>query len=367
MWATEGGESVEFNLGKTVALIRGGLFDHERTWQSYLADDPSWQTTAVVLTGPLIIGSTLLTMLFSRLIGGWSIYSVPGANIFTAMVMALVMGALSLVVLTLTLGVLAGAFGGKRNFDRAFAAVSLALIPGHVLAVVGALLPWIGVLFGLAGFVISLVFLYRILPLALEVPGAKRMPHFVTSLVATFAVNLIAGGLLGTAFHGDQARHVGFGSRAEVRRDAPAIGGWVGEMERQSQMVAAAQADRFEPPPGGVVTDAQLMRLLDVVRKTRGARADYTKRMEAMAQSMQDKRSASLSDLGKIYSGVSEAVGAHNVEMELVKTSGANWAEHQWVKEQLRAAMLHQGSGSNAIEQNFRLYQVHQEELKEAL
>lgn len=358
---------MEINLGKTIGLIRGGLFDHERTWQSYLADDPRWQTTAVVLTGPLIIGSTLLTMLFSRWIGGWSIYSMPGANIFTAMVMALAMGVLSLVVLTLTLGVLAGAFGGNRNFDRAFAAVSLALIPGHVLGVVGALLPWVGVLVGLAGFVISLVFLYRILSLALEVPDTKRMAHFLTSLVATFAVNLVAGGLLGTAFYGDQARHAGFASRLEARRDAPGIGGWVGEMERQSQLVAAAQADRFEPPPDAVVTDAQLMRLLDVVRKTRRARTDYTRRMDAMAQSMQDKRSASLGDLGKIYSGVSDAVGAHNVEMELVKTSGANWAEHQWVKEQLRTAMLHQGSGSHAIEQNFRLYQMHEDELRQAL
>lgn len=358
---------MEFNLGKTIGLIRGGLFDHERTWQSYLADDPRWQTTAVVLTGPLVLGSALLTMLFSRLIGGWSIYSMPGANIFMAMVMALAMGVLSLVVLTLTLGVLAGTFGGKRNFDRAFAAVSLALIPGHVLAVVGALLPWIGALVGLAGFVISLVFLYRILPLALEVPGGKRMPHFLTSLVATFAVNLIAGGLLGTVYYGDQARHAGFGSRDEAKRNAPGIGGWVGELERQSQLVAAAQADRFEPPPDGVVTDAQLMRLLDVVGKTRRARTDYAKRMESMAQSMQDKGSASLGDLSKVYSGVSGAVGAHNVEMELVKSSGANWAEHQWVKEQLRTAMLHQGSGSNAIEQNFRLYQAHQEELKEAL
>jgi hypothetical protein len=229
---------VEFNLGKTIGLIHGGLFDHERTWQCYLADDPRWQTTAVLLTGPLIIASTLLTMLFSRLTGGWSIYSMPGANIFVAIVMALALAILSLVVLTLSLSVLAGAFGGKRNFDRAFAAVSLALIPGHVLAVVGALVPWIGALVGLAGFVISLVFLYRILPLALEVPGAKRMPHFVTSVVATFAVNLIVGGLLGTAFYGDQARHAEFGSRAEARRDAPGIGGWVGELERQSNAFA---------------------------------------------------------------------------------------------------------------------------------
>jgi hypothetical protein len=292
---------------------------------------------------------------------------MPGANVFLATIMALAMGVLSLVVLTVALSVLAGSFGGKKDFDRAFAAVSLALIPGHVAAVVAALVPWVGFLIGLAGFIISLVFLYRILPLALGVPQAKRMTHFLLSVVAAFVVNLIVGGLFGPAIYGHQPDSAGFASRHEARRDAPGVTGWVGEMERQSQLVAAAQADRFQPPPGGEVTDAQLALLLEVTRKTRIAQADYSKRMEVMTAEMQDKKSASLADLGKVYKGVSGAVGAHNVEMEIVKSSGANWAEHQWVKDQLRTAMLQQGRGSTAFEHNFRLYQEHQDELKEAL
>jgi len=49
--------------------------------------------------------------------------------------------------------------------------------------------------------------------------------------------------------------------------------------------------------------------------------------------------------------------------MEVVKSSGGNWAEHEWVKQQLRVARIQQGEGSDAIAHNYSLYKKYQEEL----
>jgi hypothetical protein len=56
---------------------------------------------------------------------------------------------------------------------------------------------------------------------------------------------------------------------------------------------------------------------------------------------------------------------ANNAEMEVVKTGGGNWAEHQWVKEQLRAAAIQQGEGSDALEHNYELYKEYEDELRD--
>ena len=58
------------------------------------------------------------------------------------------------------------------------------------------------------------------------------------------------------------------------------------------------------------------------------------------------------------------ALGATNAEMEIVKTAGGNWAEHMWVKEQLRVARVQRGEGSEALQHNYKLYQKYRDELQ---
>jgi hypothetical protein len=58
-------------------------------------------------------------------------------------------------------------------------------------------------------------------------------------------------------------------------------------------------------------------------------------------------------------------MSANNAEMEVVKTGGGNWAEHEWVKSQLRAARIQQGEGSAALEHNFKLYKAFEDELQD--
>ena len=75
---------MKFDFAKTLSLVKGGLIDHQATWKSYLDENPDWKYTAMVLTGPLIIANVLLSVIFSRMIGGFA-YLGYHSNIFMAL------------------------------------------------------------------------------------------------------------------------------------------------------------------------------------------------------------------------------------------------------------------------------------------
>ncbi len=360
---------MSFDINKTIALIKGGLLDHEATWRSYLGENPGWKKTAFLLVGPLIIGSVVLQVIFSRLIGGVSMYAYPGANFLVALIVGLLMAAVGFAVLAGAFSFLAGQLGGKKNFDRAFAAVALALIPGYVAGIIGALIPGIGGLISLAGFVISLFFLWKIMPMTLEVPQEKRLPHFAGSLIVAIIINVIISAVvvstvIGNPMRGNFGGAFGDAGYNSDRGDNDSgSSGMFSEMERQGRLIEAAQSDRFDPPADGRLDNDQVKQLVAVMEKTEAARERYSERMRKMAEEMENKESPSFSDLTSIYSGATGAFSASNAEMEVVKTGGGNWAEHQWVKSQLRTAVIQQGEGSNAIEHNFGLYQKYEDEL----
>jgi len=187
---------MEFDFKKTLDLVKNGLFDRENTWQTYLAGNPPWLQTATVLTGPLLLSNLVLTLIFSRMTGGYYSYGY-GANFFVALIMGIVMSVIAFALAAFVFSFLAGTFGGKPSFDRSFAAISLASIPALLAGILGALIPGVGFFISLAGGILSLVFLYQILPLALEVPGEKRVLHFVAGLIAMFVINVILATVLG--------------------------------------------------------------------------------------------------------------------------------------------------------------------------
>jgi len=355
---------MEFDLKKTLELIKGGLLDRENTWKSYLAGNPPWLQTAMMLTGPLVLANIVLTLIFSRLTGGYYSFAY-GGNFFMALVGGIVMSVVGFAVGAFVFSFLAGNFGGKSNFDRSFAAFSLAAIPALLAGIVGALIPGVGFLVSLAGGIASLVFLYQVMPLALEVPSEKRTVHFVVGLITLFVINFILAAVLGLGTMAGGHGAYGFGGGAAGNR--PAASGMFGEMERQANLMDAAEADTYDPPANGMIKDSQVKQLISVLKKTRAAHEQYIQKMDQLSKEMKDKEQASPSDLAHIYSGIGGALGANNAEMEVVKTGGGNWAEHSWVKEQLRVAMIQQGQGSEAIEHNYGLYEAHQSELDDLL
>lgn len=64
-----------------------------------------------------------------------------------------------------------------------------------------------------------------------------------------------------------------------------------------------------------------------------------------------------------MYGGIGKTMSANNAEMEVVKTAGGNWAEHIWVKDQLRVASIQQGEGSEANAHNYELYLKFEDQL----
>jgi len=346
-----------FDFAKTVQLIKGGLLEPQATWDSFLGENPDLKTTLIQLTGPLLVANVLLSVIFSRLVGGFYAYGM-GGNLFVGLIMGLVMAVIGLAIATAVINALGGAFGGKSDINRAFAAVSLAVIPGYVAGIVGALIPYLGFLVMLAGGILSLVYLWRILPQALSIPEEKRALHYIVSLVLIFVVNAIVGAIIGI---GSVTNQMGSGSFSDSGDSGPASGIFSGIM-RQAELQESADRDRYDPPSNGKVSEAQVKQLVRVAEKVEALQQRESDKLKKMAEDMENKEKPSFGDISKIYQSTGSVMGLANAEMEVVKTGDGNWAEHQWVKEQLRIAIVQQ-DGSDAIEHNLRLYQKYQEQL----
>jgi hypothetical protein len=258
---------------------------------------------------------------------------------------------------------LAGVFGGKPEFSRAFAAMSLAAIPAWIAGIVGAAVPWVGGLISLAGAIVSLVFLYKIMPLALGVPDSKRVLHFVVSLVAILVINIVIGTVLGIGRMGTSGSSYDLGDRG-TGRDAGSMPGVFGEVGRQAELMAEAGEDRYEPPGDGMVSREQARWVAGIVDKSRLAYEEEMARLQKLAQEVDDKENPSPGDMVKMYQGMGSVLSLNTVEMEVVKSGGGNWAEYLWVKEQLRNAQLQRGEGSDTLAHNYELYQELEDSLQ---
>ncbi len=354
-----------FDFTKTLSLIKGGLLDHETTWKSYLEENPGWQQTAMVLAGPLILANIVLSVILSRMAGGFSYYSYYG-NIFTALFWGLFMGILGFVITVFAFNFLAGQFKGNSNFPRAFAAVSLAAIPSWTAGILAALIPYIGLLIALAGGIISLFFMYKIMPMALNVPDEKRLVHFISSLVSIVILNFVIGSIIGVGAMGS-GMHSGALSKSNIYSRSTVGSGMLGEFERQGRLVEEAEADFFDPPADGKLSKAQLEKYVKVLQKTRALHEEHAEKIQKLSEEMEAKKKAgekpSPADLSQMYAGIGTAISANNAEMEVVKTGQGNWAEHLWIKEQLRTARIQQGEGSDTLAHNYKLYQKYEDEL----
>lgn len=356
---------MNFDFAKTLALVKGGLLDKETTWKAYFEECPGWKETAIALTGPLLIASSVLSIIFSELFGTFSQYAYID-NFLGSLVLSLVLGVLAFIVATLVFGAMAKVFKGKNDFSRAFAAVSFAAIPAWVASVLGSLIPWLGPFVMLAGGIMTLVFMYKIMPLALEVPDDKRVAHFISSIVTIIIINMILSVFLVPKPSIEDIQRQAYEDAGLTSRSSttPSI---VSEFERQGKIMESAGADEYDPPSDGELNESQVKAYVKVLEKTRTLQEQATTKMKKMADDMEAKKKAgespSISDLTSMYKGIGGAVSAANLEMEVVKTGGGNWAEHQWVKEQLRVAYIQQGEGSDAIEHNYKLYKKYEDDL----
>ncbi|NNF15660.1 MAG: YIP1 family protein [Gammaproteobacteria bacterium] len=346
-----------FDFNRTVKLIKGAVFDPDTTWKEYLPEAGDWKKTATLLTGPLVVGSVVLAFIVDRIIPNrLSFIPEPGfGSLFTGLLaMAIIAGLVAFIV-----SFLAGMFKGKNSFAHGLAATTLAFVPGYAGQVL-AKLPWIGWLLGLALFVYSLVLLYRIIPTYLEVPDTSRLGHYILSVVGVIVASLLLGMLIGGASLSRDANDFqrSLGDAGEQRGSST---GMFGAMERAGRVVEEAENDQYDPPSDGKVSDRQVGTLLSVIQKTRDLRERQARELKELSDKAKKNDIAAMQD---VFSGLGGVMGLSTAEMEVVKTAGGNWAEHQWVKEQLRIAMIQQDI-NEAVKHNFELYKKYESELEQ--
>lgn len=338
---------------KTIELIKNGLLEPRATWQSYAAENRGWQETALLLTLPLIIASFVLAAVLSLIFGG---YGRVGMGMGVGgWLLSLVMALVAIAIASYIFSFLAGVFKGRHDFDKGLAALSLAAIPAYLGNIV-AVVPFIGWIVSLALAIVSLVFLYKNIPLFLEVPDDKRVFHYISSLVASFIVMLILGAILGAG------GMISTENPATMPGQSPGQTGMLGGVERYAQVMEEANQHQYEPPADGKITDAQMNRYLEMKRRTAEFRDEQAAHLAKLEEKYQDKEPG-IADIGELSGGLGSVLGTISAEMEVVVTGDGNWAEHQWITEQLRIARV-QKDLNESVKHNYALYQAHEDELK---
>ena len=182
------------DLKKTLAIVRGGLLEPVATWQAYREENHDWKATVTLVAGPLIVGSSIVSAVLSLIFRG---HTVLGQRIgILGLILGILGAAISFLVAAYVFSYFAGIFKGRHEFDRGAGALALAAIPAWVGGALGPL-PLIGWLVALAAAILSLVFLYRIIPGFLEVPEDQRPPHYAASLVVTIIVVVLVNVVFG--------------------------------------------------------------------------------------------------------------------------------------------------------------------------
>ncbi|AQA19898.1 hypothetical protein BST95_18220 [Halioglobus japonicus] len=302
---------MDFDTNKIIDLTRHGLANPIVGWHKYFKGGSSWLVTAQEFTAPVIIVYALLSTVFGSLSGAYS-------GFFSTLMMSLCGTAISLVVAAFLFSAIGGVMGGNSNFSNSFAAFSLAMIPAYLGSLLSLIVPLIGLLIALAAALVTLVYLYRLMPLALGVPDRKRAAHFAVSLVTVVVLHALVGGILGTSAHDT---HLAGG--AEVRGtggNGGYHGGAMGQIQHQATIIEKAEQSTFDPPANGRVTREQLEYQLEVQRKAEKVR----KRLEESVVQAEEKLGAepqsTSSAFSAISSGFSSVLEAANAEMNIVVT-----------------------------------------------
>jgi hypothetical protein len=335
-----------FDLDRTRRWVVGVLQDPHGTALAYRQTEAPWRATFLQIVVPVYVAAGIVGLLLSWLTGRPTLFGgMAGAPLW--MLVALAWSVAYVLVVAFIFDFFAEVFGGARRYDAAVATLALAMIPA---ALGGALnpLPWFGWLIGLVAGIYSLVLAYQFVPVFMSVPEDKRVVHFVVSVLAAFVLNLIIAGLLGWLL-------MPSAMTSSVSSTPTPGGGLFGTFERQADFAEQASRDRYDPPSNGFLSEAQVRTYVRNLERTVELRERLSRRFRE-----RDDEEISLGDL---FGGVGDAVRLGTAEMEVVKSAGGNWAEHQWVKHQLEVARV-QRDGSAAIEHNYALFQKYRAEIE---
>ncbi len=254
----------------------------------------------------------------------------------------------------LVITVLAGVFKGKADFPKGLAAASLASVPAWVGSLT-APLPFIGILLTLGLAIYSVVLLYRIIPRYLDVPQNYRIAHFAASLVAGFIAFTILSPFEPDFFQG---------THEELSRLSSDEPGLSQEFQQAKDTMEAAEDDEYSPPANGQLTEAQVAAYVEIMTEARSLRREAESQMAKLEEKAEDQDNGShVERFLEGMSGMSTFINLGLAEMKAVKSSGGNWAEHQWIRRQLESARIGRGR-DDRTRHNYELYQRYEVKLQ---
>lgn len=337
-----------FDPAATQRWVGGVLVDPGGTARAYAAEHPGWQRTFLQIVLPVHVAALLASLVLAWLFDTSNMYAAAGGP--TMIVFSLLWALAGSFVVAFVFDFFAGVFKGQRRFDAAFAALALAFVPAAIGGILGAV-PWIGWLISLAAAIYGLVLAYRFVGIFMTVPEDKRVVHFVVSLVVMFVISVVVSTVMVGLFGPDFDEY----APADPVSGSTTGGLW-GGLERQADFAEQAAQDVYDPPADGRVSDEQITAYIRTLERTAALRERLGRQFEEMGESSEEDEPS----IGDIFGAVSGAARMGTAEMEVVKTAGGNWAEHQWVRNQLEVARVQQ-DGSPAIEHNYALFLEHEE------
>ncbi|MGE0623751.1 MAG: Yip1 family protein [Pseudomonadales bacterium] len=338
-----------FDIQATIRWATAVLQDPNGACRRYRETRAGWQQTFFQLTLPLYVAAFVVSGVLALITGG----SLPLGSLSLGLFVFSVLWSLGWTfVIAFIFDYFSGTFGGKRGFDEAYAVIGLAIVPA-ALGTAAAPLPWIGWLLSLAASIYSLYLAYQFLPVFLEIPEASRGKHYLVSVLVSLLVNLVVSAMFIGAMAPSMIEEL---SREQSSASSGSLGGGLfGGLERQAGIAESASLDTWDPPADGELSDAQVRAFVDVLKKTRA----LTDRLGQSVQGMEEKE-VGVSD---VLSGVGDFMRLSTAEMEVVKTAGGNWAEHQWVRNQLEVARVQQDL-NDSVAHNYELFLRYRDEIE---
>ncbi|HEX9706541.1 MAG TPA: Yip1 family protein [Steroidobacteraceae bacterium] len=268
------------------------------------------------------------------------------------LVIGYILSLVSVYVFALIVNALAPTFGGQKDSVQALKTVAYAMTAGWI-AGIGQILPWLGVLIGIAGGIYSIYLLYLGLPVTMKSPPDKAAAYTAVSVIAGIILfwicAMIVGGIIGRSMwggYGVGGPTVGESGGFDKGSTGAAIEEWGKEIEK-----AGKQVERSAAESGGVPTGAAIGQLMGaVVGGKKGVDALPTDQIkiflpETLAglprTSVSAERNAALGfQVSEARADYSDGTG-RNLRLEIDDTGGAqglvalaNWAgveqEREW-------------------------------------
>ncbi len=275
---------------------------------------------------------------------GYGGFGITIRTPFTLGIVAMVLGyVLSLVmtyVVALIINALAPTFGGQKNQVEALKTIAYAWT-AYWIASIGAIVPWLGWLIGIAGGVYSIYLLYLGLPHTMKCPPDKAAGYTAVSVVIAIVlgwiIGLVVAGVVGTAaFTGASMSGMNItgnnGDSSSVSVDSNSALGKLAAMGQQAAQ-AGKDLDAAQKSGDSNAQQAAMGKMMGAVSGTNGSvealSPDQVKAFLPDSLNGLKRTSISAQRSGAMGMQVADATAqysdsnGHNITLEVTDTGGA--------------------------------------------